>query len=29
VRVVSNPGWWTRLVGRVRAAVIDRLAPAT
>jgi indolepyruvate ferredoxin oxidoreductase alpha subunit len=28
VQVVTNPGWWTRLVARARAAVIRRLAPA-
>jgi indolepyruvate ferredoxin oxidoreductase alpha subunit len=26
MRVVVNPGWWARLVGRARAAVIERLA---
>jgi indolepyruvate ferredoxin oxidoreductase alpha subunit len=28
VRVVTNPGWWTRALGRARRAVIGRLAPA-
>jgi indolepyruvate ferredoxin oxidoreductase alpha subunit len=28
VRVVTNPGWWRRLVGRARRAVIGALAPA-
>jgi indolepyruvate ferredoxin oxidoreductase, alpha subunit len=28
VDVVSNPGWWTRALARVRAAVIARLSPA-
>jgi indolepyruvate ferredoxin oxidoreductase alpha subunit len=28
VRVISNPRWWTRALGRVRRAFIERLAPA-
>ena len=28
VDVITNPGWWTRWVSRLRAAVIDRLAAA-
>jgi indolepyruvate ferredoxin oxidoreductase alpha subunit len=28
VRVISNPSAWTRLLGRIRRAVIGRLAPA-
>jgi indolepyruvate ferredoxin oxidoreductase alpha subunit len=28
VRTISNPGWWTRVVARFRAAVIARLASA-
>ncbi len=28
VRVISNPSRWTRLLGRMRAAIIERLAPA-
>jgi indolepyruvate ferredoxin oxidoreductase, alpha subunit len=28
VKVITNPGPWTRLLSRVRAAVIRRLAPA-
>jgi indolepyruvate ferredoxin oxidoreductase alpha subunit len=28
VRVVTNPGWWRRLVGRARRVVIGALAPA-
>jgi len=26
VDVVRNPGWWTRALARVRAAVITRLS---
>jgi indolepyruvate ferredoxin oxidoreductase alpha subunit len=29
VRTVTNPGWWARLLARVRSAVIQRLAAAT
>jgi indolepyruvate ferredoxin oxidoreductase alpha subunit len=28
VRVIRNPGWWRRLLGRLRRAVIGRLATA-
>jgi indolepyruvate ferredoxin oxidoreductase alpha subunit len=28
VKVITNPGRWTRLLSRVRAAVIGRLAGA-
>ena len=28
VRVIANPGWWTRLMGRVRRRIIGALAPA-
>ncbi len=28
VRVIHNPSWWCRLLGRLRLAVIHRLAPA-
>ena len=28
VRVIANPGWWTRLIGRLRRRVIGALAPA-
>jgi indolepyruvate ferredoxin oxidoreductase alpha subunit len=28
VRVVTNPGWWTRWLARARAAIIGRLAAA-
>ena len=28
VRVITNPRWWTRALGRVRRAFIERLAPA-
>jgi hypothetical protein len=26
MKIVANPGWWRRLVARVRLAVIGRLA---
>src|SRR6185436_8196478 len=28
VKSIANPGWWTRLLGRVRRSVIAALAPA-
>jgi indolepyruvate ferredoxin oxidoreductase alpha subunit len=28
VRTITNPGWWTRFLGRLRARIIARLSPA-